>query len=157
MNTFISHQDRVHFYYYTIEGNAFNFSVLVQGSASAEAQALLAHPHDAAQALALEHQVEGRVDLRERHTVRNELFQLQLLSKAPQIDQSGNTLKTCLNTIMFRTPLLSRLPRSSEPVLVILPSSCTSRRRWAGQCAACSCRRRSPSVSSRSGGSSGAS
>lgn len=42
-------------------------------------EALILHPHDAAQALPLEHQVERRVDLREGHAVRDELLQLQLL------------------------------------------------------------------------------
>ena len=37
------------------------------------------HPHDAAQALPLEHEVERHVDLGEGHAVRDELFQLQLL------------------------------------------------------------------------------
>ena len=40
---------------------------------------LLVHPHDASQSLPLEHEVESSVDLREWHTMRDELLQIQLL------------------------------------------------------------------------------
>ena len=40
---------------------------------------LLVHPHDATQALPLEHEVERRVDLREGHAVGDELLHVQLL------------------------------------------------------------------------------
>lgn len=41
------------------------------------------HADDAADALALRHQVEGLVDFRERHAVRDELLHLQLLRTIP--------------------------------------------------------------------------
>ena len=49
---------------------------------------LLVHPHDAAQSLPLEHEVERRVDLREGNAVRDELLQLKLLPHV-HIDDLG--------------------------------------------------------------------
>lgn len=63
--------------------SAFNFSCPLLCTTWMQKQAcneaLILHPHDAAQALPLEHQVERRVDLREGHAVCDELLQLQLL------------------------------------------------------------------------------
>jgi len=61
-------------------------------------EALILHPHDAAQALPLEHQVERRVDLGEGHAVCDELLQLQLLHRRLIIDESGGI---CLKIQVF--------------------------------------------------------
>ena len=88
----------------------FNFLVQ-QSSCNGRWKALVLHPHDAAQALTLEHQVEGRVDLRERHAVGDELLHLQLLHTGDsqhKFDPSENMLHTTMNE-HFRISLFSFL------------------------------------------------
>ena len=75
-----------------------------QSSCNGRWIALVLHPHDAAQALPLEHQVEGRVDLRERHAVGDELLHLQLLHTGDshhKFDPSENMSHTTMNTSGF--------------------------------------------------------
>ena len=94
------------------QGTTLNFSFHMRQSCERmPGEALLAHPHDAAKALPLEHQVKGRVDLWERHAVRDEFLQLQLLQEI--IRSINEQFVRTMNTSVFWTFLYLQIAVSS--------------------------------------------